>query len=141
MAVDLPQPGVLTTPGMIHRHRALGQRMNGVLFGIHMAVLKWGVPDWQWIECGFNLFSQMIRRLPVAMAFGGQLKAAHRLDIELKKIGLGAVIQAHLDRPILIFIVPRFIVMCPVRYMFDKKAAVFDIAVQLVFVDVTAAAI
>ena len=138
--MDLPQPSVLAAPRMIHRHRPLGQGMDGIFFGVHMAVFKRGIPDWQWIECGFYLFSEMIRRLPVAMAFGGQLKAAHRLDIELKQIGLGAVIQAHLDRPILIFIVPRFIVMCPVRYMFDKKAAVFVIDVQIFYLDETDAA-
>ena len=56
-----------------------------------LAVLKRGIPDWQRIECSLDPFAQMIGRLPVAMAFGGQLELAHRLNIELEKIGLGAV--------------------------------------------------
>ena len=73
----------------------------------------------------------MVRGLAVAVAFGGKLKAAQRLDIERKQIGLRRVIDAHADGPILIGGVPRLVVIRALGDVIDEETAVFDIAVDL----------
>ena len=112
--------------------------MNWVFVGVHMIVFKRRVPDWQWVKGRLDARAQMIGRLAVAMAFCGALEFAHRFHIKLKQIGLRAVIKAHVHGPVLIGRIPGFVIIRPVGNMFDKEAAIFNIAVKLIRVHIPA---
>ncbi len=80
----------------------------------------------------------MVWGLAHPVTFGGELEFAHRFYIKREQVGLGAVIKAHANGPVLIGAVPWFVIIGTCGDVFDKEAAVFDVIVELAFVDVTA---
>ncbi len=141
MSVDLAQPRVLCAPRVIHRHRALCQRMNRVFFGVHMPILKRWIPDRQRVHRDLDLATQMLWRLPRADAFGGGLEFAHGFDVKLEDIGLYHIIEPHLHGPVLVVHREGFIISAILGNMLDPKAAVLDIVVDLALIHVTAPAL
>ena len=126
--MQLAQPCVLAAPRVVHRHRALGERVNVIaLSALRIAV----IPDRQGRHGLLDPFAQMVGGLAFAMTFGSQLKPPQRFDVEREQIGLRRVIDAHADGPVLIGSVPRLVVVRPLRDMIDEEAAVFNIAVNL----------
>ena len=89
MTVDLAEPCVLTAPAVVHRHGALGERGDREAV---VALLVGFVPDWQGGHRVFDTVAQMVGGLTVAVAFGSELKAAHRFDVERKQVRLGRII-------------------------------------------------
>src|SRR6056297_2427741 len=138
MPVDLAQPSVLAAPAMIHCHRALCQCVNREFFGVDAAILEWRIPDRQRVQRFADAFAQVVGGLALAMALGGQLEAAQRLDIEVEDIGLWAVKYPQLHGPVLIDHVPRLVVAGGVGDVLHEEAAILDIAVQLLGVGRTA---
>ena len=80
-AVDLAQPCVLCPPAVIHCHRALCQGVNREFVFIDHRAFERCVPNRQRLHRIFHLLAQMLRRLALSVAFGGQLELAHRFDV------------------------------------------------------------
>ena len=121
---------------MVHGHRALGQGVDVVTFGSRTVAI---VPDRQRRHGVDDPLAQMVRGLPFPAAFGGKLEAAQRFDVEREEIGLRRIVERVLHGPVLIVAVPRLEIGGFLRNVRDEEAAVFDIAIQLVRVCVTAA--
>ena len=117
---------------MIHRRRALGEGVKGVVLHVHPRFLKRRIPDRQRVEGGLDAVAQMVGRLMVALALGGELELPHRLHIKLEDVWLFLVEERLLHRPFLIGGVPRLEVFRLIRDMRGPKPAVFDIALDLV---------
>ena len=128
--VNLPQPGVLRPPGVIHRHGALCKRMQGK--ACRRVIAKRRVPDRQRVHCQPDPGAQGIGRLHMPMPFGSQLKPAHRFGIDGKQIGLRGFKEPHLHRPILIGRVPGLEIAGLFRNMRLKEAAIGDIGRNLI---------
>src|SRR5947207_15904656 len=80
LAEDLPQPGILRVPGMVHLHRPLGDRVQWKAAGIGAGFLERRVPEGQGVEIGPDARAVLLRRLywPLALCRGPE--ALQRLD-------------------------------------------------------------
>ena len=63
VGVNLPQPGVLRIPGVVHRHRPLGNRIEWVLVQIGYLSLQRLRVERQGIKMSFHALAQVVRRL------------------------------------------------------------------------------
>ncbi|KUP94251.1 hypothetical protein TRIHO_08640 [Tritonibacter horizontis] len=133
VAMDLAQPGVLAAPGVIHGHRPLGE---GIDRKARVALRVGLVPDRQRCHGVLDAGAQVVGGLALAVAFGGQLEFAQRFDVELEQVGLRGVEQAKIDCPVLIGHVPGFVIAGLFGDVFDEKAAVVDIPLELVRIGV-----
>ncbi len=124
---------------MIHRHRALGQRVNRVFLQINVIILKRRIPDRQRVHRGFDPFAQMIGGLVLAVPFSRQLKMTHGFNIKIKDIGLRAVKNAHLNGPVLIVHIPRLHIRGLLWNVLNKEPTIGDIALDLAAIWRTAA--
>ena len=127
--VDLPQPGVLRPPGMVHRHRPLGQGVDG------KALVRLGkrrIPDRQRVHRLGIARLQMLRRRQPVLALGGQLEPAQRFAPEREQVRRRLVVQPDLDGPILIGRVPRLVELRLVRDVGNPEAAVLLVFLDLV---------
>jgi hypothetical protein len=61
--VNLPQPGVLRIPGVVHRHRPLRDRRQRILVLVGRLPFQRVVVERQRIEEGLDALGQMCRRL------------------------------------------------------------------------------
>ena len=82
LAMDLAQPGVLRAPGMIHRHRPLGDRVEREGVRADLALLERDVPERQGIEIGLHPRPVVVRRLHRAMALGSEAEFLQDLAVE-----------------------------------------------------------
>src|SRR5690606_7603244 len=98
--MDLPQPGILCAPAMVHHHRSLRDRVQREVLIPERGLLERRIPDRQWIEIGPDAIALGIGWLCAAMPFGGQAEFLHRLAVELQRELLDAIDEAHADRPL-----------------------------------------
>src|SRR5690606_17590874 len=128
--VDLPQPGILRAPGVIHRHRPLGECMEGE--AVVRFLTEWRIPYRQRIHRLFQPSPQVFGRLAVAMPLGGPPEPLQGLAPEREEVWQRFVEESKAYRPILIGDVPGFEEARLLRHGRDAESAVRDIAVQLV---------
>src|SRR5262245_51748445 len=96
---DLPEPGILRAPGMIHRDRPLCDRMKGKLAMVAQALFERLMPAGQRIEITRDAFAMRLGRLDGAMALCRQAEFLQGLEIELKDHGLRPADEAEGRRP------------------------------------------
>ena len=120
-------------------HRPLGERVDVELVDVDVGVLEGLVPDRQRVHRALDPLAQVLGRLLVAMALGGELELAQRLDVEVEGVELRRVVDADLDRPILVGLVPRLVELRLFRDVTDPETAVLDVFLQLVRVGLAAA--
>ena len=137
VAVDLAQPSVLRAPAVIHGHWPLRQGVDRKAF----VLIRAGVPDRQRVHTVLDALAQVFGGLPLSVTFGGQLEFAHRLTPEGKDVGLWLVVERHLDRPVLIGLVPRFIELRVLGHVRQIEPTVVDVVLHLVWVDLTTASL
>ena len=80
----------------------------------------------------------MLWRLTLAITLCGQLKAAHGFGIYIKNIGLRRIINADFHGPILISLIPGFVILGPFGHVDFIKPAIVDIGLHLIGVRRTA---
>ena len=129
-AVDLAQPGVLRAPGMIHRHRPLGDGVQGVI--ARQIFFEGRIPDRQGIEVFLDAGAVLVRRLDRPVALGGEAEALHLLQVKLADDRLVVDDEAHLDGIGQIVAVDVAEVLDPGRQFLAPEALVLDVAVQLI---------
>src|SRR6185369_491526 len=128
--LDLPQPGILPAPGMIHVHRALGDRVQHVTFAVGRRAER-RIPARQRVEPLGDARAQMLRRLTRAVAFGRELELAQGLGIKLQHDLLRLVEETARDRPFEEIAVGEAIEARLLRNLSPPEAAILDIAVEL----------
>ena len=128
---DLPQPGILASPRMVHMHGALSDRVERISLFLHHGTFERRVPHRDGIEVALDSLARPFRRNDFAMAFRSQAEILQRFAIQLEDCRLGLGIEAHLDRPFQIRGVRVLEVGLLRLKVLGEKSAVFNIPVQL----------
>ena len=130
--MDLAQPRILRAPGMIHRHRPLGDREERV--GVLAAILGFErpVPGRQRIEIACDAGPVFLGWLDIAMAERRQPETLQRLAVELQHDLVGRSDPAHAGGVFQIVLVGVLVIALIFGEFVAPETAVFDIAVKLV---------
>ena len=131
---DLTQPHVLRIPRVVHEHRALGQREEGVFIRVDALLLKWFVPHRQRVEVLHQpLTVDLIVRLrAVVQALSRQAEFLQRLGIELHDDGLDLADETDIRRHLEVVLVGVAHVLLVVGPVVREEALVLDVLFPLV---------
>ena len=111
VAVNLAQPGILRVPGVVHRHRALGDCVERVFDGVGGLFFQRHVIKRKRVEVGLYALAQMVRRL-LAGTF-----ALRRAPKALQKLGVDVNDDRVLVAPYACFLRPLHIAQVPVAHV------------------------
>ena len=80
--VNLPEPGILGAPGMVHGHGTLGDRVKGIGLRAGRRLVQRLIPERQRIEVGLDTVPLALGRDVVPVAAGGEPELLQRLAVE-----------------------------------------------------------
>ena len=129
---DLPQPGILRTPGVVHERRSLRHCRQGEVDGRGLRAFEGFVPDWQRIEIGGDALAVFIRWLSWAVAKRSQAEFLQGFRIQLQRHRIGVGNEAHAHRPVQVIAIGHLVVTPRVRHFRAPESTVGDVALQLV---------
>ena len=110
---------------MIHRHRALGDRIQWIAGQIALFAFQRRIPEWQRIEIFGDTLAQMVGRLFAGtLALCGETEALQDLRIDMDHDGIVVAAQACLLRPFHIAPVPVAHVLVRVRHVILEKTII-----------------
>ena len=130
--MDLPQPGIHRTPGVIHRHRPLGDGGKGEVVQVLAFVFQRRVPDGQRVAIARHPRAQRRRRLAFPMPFRREAEFLQGLRPDLQDHLIGVGDQPHRLGAVQIGLVGVLEPLLFGRQVIAPEAAIVDVALQLV---------
>ena len=93
-SMNLPKPGILGAPGMVHGHGTLGDRVKGISLRVGRRLVQRLIPERQRIKVGLDTVPLALGRDVVPVAAGGEPELLQRLAVELADHRIGGFHEA-----------------------------------------------
>src|SRR5262249_41915836 len=136
--VDLPEPGVLGTPAVVHGHGPLRDGGRRVCRHVGLLILERRIPEGQRVEIRLDACAVPLRRRHRRMAARRGPHLLHALAIDLEGYRCRREAHALAERPFDVVAVSVPVIAHVLGEMVHVEAAFGDILLELAWVDVAA---